>query len=193
MLGRPEQPLGPDSLRRGGEGRFRFYNLPVRIDRLAYVVDWGDFCRETTAFRRIGDTVTLWHRWRDTGLFAVRCRAHNESGDTSLWSVPKFVRVWWIDSAPLAPEQVIGPAVVIRNAESLFGAVTTDPESDRLVYIFDWGEGDTQETWLYASGDTAWLLHSWQDTGTVLIRARARDEHGATGDWSPARPVRVLP
>lgn len=189
----PAVPLGPDSLRLGVEGRFGFFHAPLRVERLAYVVDWDGSGRETTGFLRSGDTAELRHSWPDTGLYDVACRAHNEAGDTSAWSGPKPVRVWDLDSAPVTPGPVIGPDTVARGADSAFGAVTTDPELDLLTYVFDWGGGDLQELGPLASGDTAWLLHSWPDSGRVLVRVKARDEHGLQSAWSPLRPVEVLP
>jgi hypothetical protein len=193
LLETPAKPLGPDSLRLGEAGLFGFRNDGTRIERIAYVVRWGGYGRETTGFVRAGDTAELEHAWADTGLFGVTCRTCNEAGDTSVWSEVKPVRVWWADSAPFAPGPVIGPDTVAAGADSLFGAVTTDPDEDLLTYVFDWGAGDTQEIGWFASGDTARLLHSWQDTGTVMVRVRARDDHGLNSEWSPSRPVRIVP
>ena len=62
--------------------------------------------------------------------------------------------------------------------------ITTDPEADDLYYLIDWGDGSIDE-WIgpYASNELVIAHHSWSEEGTYLIKARAKDVHGAIGNW----------
>ena len=80
-----------------------------------------------------------------------------------------------------------------RSSETLCGAVGTDPEGDRIVYDFDWGDGVQTMTARYASGDTCRQYHTWSDTGSFSVRVRSRDDYGNLSDYSPPRALRVLP
>ena len=62
---------------------------------------------------------------------------------------------------------------------------SVDPQGDNIYYYIDWGDGTAEEyIGPYNSGKSCKVTHSWEDTGTYLIRAKARDENGHESDWS---------
>jgi hypothetical protein len=65
-----------------------------------------------------------------------------------------------------------------------YSAVATDPDGDRILYFFDWGDGETTTTGLLDSGSGATASHAWQAPGSYEVKVQAVDEHGAEGAWS---------
>ena len=84
----PMAPLGPDTLGQRAAGRFAFYSVTERAERVRYIAYWGDNATDSSNFLRAGDTVELNHAWSDTGLFSVLCRAQTEAGRLSDFSPP---------------------------------------------------------------------------------------------------------
>lgn len=60
---------------------------------------------------------------------------------------------------------------------------TSDPDKDKISYLFDWGDGN-QSVWLYKSMGTIKYFHNWTKRGTYEVRVKARDQYGAESDWS---------
>jgi hypothetical protein len=60
---------------------------------------------------------------------------------------------------------------------------TSDPERDKISYIFDWGDG-TQSLWLYKTMGSIKASHNWTERGTYNVRVKARDMYGAESEWS---------
>jgi hypothetical protein len=91
---------------------------------------------------------------------------------------------------PLKPERPNGPTSGNINTEYAYTASTTDPEGDRLYYLFDWGDGSFS-SWVgpYDSGATAEVSHKWEEKGEYQIRVKARDEHGVQSEWSDPLPI----
>ncbi len=186
----PQKPLGPDSLAVGEPGRFRFYSLPAEPERDRYVIDWSRGRVDTTAAFRAGDTLTLERSWPDTGRFGVRCMALRDDGRASDWSEIHPVVVY--NRAPVVIA-LFAPETARAGVPALCGAVAVDPEGDRLVYRFDWGDGSVTVTERYASADTCRQYHTWAEPGSPAVRVLARDDRGNESPWSPARTVTVLP
>jgi hypothetical protein len=65
-----------------------------------------------------------------------------------------------------------------------FTFASTDPDADTVSYQTDWG--DTISSWstFIASGTNYATSHAWPILGSYSVRVRARDEHGAVGEWS---------
>jgi len=59
-----------------------------------------------------------------------------------------------------------------------------DPEGDGIYYYIDWGD-TTNTGWMgpYNSSEEISLSHSWINSGTYIIKAKAKDIFGAEGDW----------
>jgi hypothetical protein len=187
----PCRPLGPDTLAARRIGTFGFYAPADRVERVRYVVDWGDRASDTSPELRSGDTVELAHAWSDTGSYGVRCLALDGESRRSGWSDALTVTVF--NLAPLSPSFLSGPDSLAATEDGEFATATTDPEHDLITYVFDWGDSTTTAAPGYASGDTARMLHAWPDTGRFDVRARARDALGHESGWSPVRTVLILP
>lgn len=184
-------PLGPDTLGQREAGRFAFYSMTERAERVRYIALWGDNATDSSGFLRAGDTVELTHAWSDTGAFSVLCRAQTEAGKLSDFSPAHLVFVR--NYAPLTPAGVLGPDTVRTDSAAELRTVTTDPEADIITYAFAWGDGDTVTAPGYASGDTARMLHAWSSPGEYQVRTIASDAAGHESHWSPPHAVVVIP
>jgi len=87
--------------------------------------------------------------------------------------------------APNKPSRPDGPTSGKINEEQTYTTSSTEPDGDKISYMFDWGD-TTNSGWIgpYSSGQTASASHTWTDQGSYEIRVKAQDEHGAQSDWS---------
>jgi hypothetical protein len=86
---------------------------------------------------------------------------------------------------PAKPEAPSGPANGKVNTVYTYTTSTTDPESDQVYYMFDWGDG-TFSSWVgpLNSGVTASTTKTWTAGGTYAIKVVAKDSHGKLSEWS---------
>jgi hypothetical protein len=63
-------------------------------------------------------------------------------------------------------------------------AKTSDPDRDRISYMWDWGDGN-QSLWDYLrTGFYVTSSYSWAESGTYEVRVKAMDQYGAESEWS---------
>jgi len=95
-------------------------------------------------------------------------------------------------SPPVKPEPPQGPTTGNIKKEYTYTASTTDPNGDKLYYLFDWGDG-TYSSWIgpYKSGETIEASHTWIEKGNYNIRVKAKDEHGVQSEWSSYLSVQM--
>jgi hypothetical protein len=93
--------------------------------------------------------------------------------------------------APARPEKPIGRTRVAAGNSAPYSSVTTDPNLDQVLYLFDWGDGLTDTTALMQPGDTASASHAWASIGEYAVRVRAQDPRGNWSGWSEALSVTV--
>lgn len=88
-------------------------------------------------------------------------------------------------NTPPDPPVITGPEVGSVGDQYTYEISTIDPENDLIYYFVDWDDGSTTD-WLgpYASGETMILDHTWYDTGSYVIKVKAKDEFGLESDWS---------
>jgi hypothetical protein len=86
---------------------------------------------------------------------------------------------------PVTPNAPEGTESGKINTQYTYTASTTDPDGDRLYYLFDWGDGEFS-TWIgpYNSGSTASASYTWTKKGDYQVRVRAKDDHGVQSEWS---------
>ncbi len=68
----------------------------------------------------------------------------------------------------------------------------TDPESDNISYLVDWGDGTTTDwtEWCH-SGDDKILTHSWNGEQIYSVSVKSRDSKGAESNFSEIIQVNV--
>ena len=89
------------------------------------------------------------------------------------------------NNPPLKPNIPIGPTSGKTNQEYEFHATTTDPEGQKIQYLFDWGDGTNSE-WsdLIESEEIFKTTHSWSQKGNYNVCVMAKDENGDLSEWS---------
>jgi hypothetical protein len=91
---------------------------------------------------------------------------------------------------PETPDAPDGPASGSINTEYTYTASTTDPDGDKIYYLFDWGDGEFSG-WLgpYNSGQECTGSYTWTSRGDYQIRVKAKDDHGVQSEWSESIPI----
>ena len=90
---------------------------------------------------------------------------------------------------PIAP---IGPIKGTIWKKCSYQSQTTDPEEDKVEYLFDWGDG-TDSGWLgpYNSGEVCKTSHRWIIKGSYNVKVKARDMKGLESEWSESLTVAI--
>ena len=87
--------------------------------------------------------------------------------------------------APEKPLKPSGETSGKRGEEYTYTSSSTDSESDKIYYMWDWGDGNFSD-WLgpYNSDETVETLHNWTRDGTYAIKVLAKDDQGDESEWS---------
>ena len=95
-------------------------------------------------------------------------------------------------SYPPEPPTIDGPTGGRINKEYEYTAVTTDPEGDQILYMFDWGDG-TQSDWIgpVNSGVPISASHAWSEINNYNVTARSIDVENSMSKWSEPYPIRM--
>ena len=85
-----------------------------------------------------------------------------------------------------------GPTAGRIKKEYEYTAITTDPEGDQILYMFDWGDG-TRSDWIgpVNSGEPFYMSHSWSEIGNYNVTVRAKDIEESRSDWSEPFTVQM--
>jgi hypothetical protein len=86
---------------------------------------------------------------------------------------------------PAKPAAPTGPASGYINSEYTYSSSTTDPDGDKVSYMFDWGDGSFS-SWVgpLNSGETASAKKTYTVEATYQIKVVAKDFHGVLSQWS---------
>ena len=93
---------------------------------------------------------------------------------------------------PAKPQTPDGPNSPRILVEHTYTTTTTDPEGDKIYYMFNWGD-DTTSGWVgpFNSGATASAKKTWNRLGDYQITVIARDEQGQLSEWSDPLQITV--
>ena len=155
---------------------------------IRYGWDWdGDSAIDDwTELYPSGTRINATHIWRHPGTYYVKVRAEDNLSSLSDFSEP--YRVIIVDVAndpPYQPARPSGPSFGRVDVSHSFGTVTTDPNGDRIYYLFDWDDG-SESDWIgpFTSGQPCNVSHAWTSKGTFQVKVKARDEAGYESVWS---------
>ena len=89
------------------------------------------------------------------------------------------------ESNPPVKPTIDGPTSGKPGVEYTFDATASDPDGDKIYYMFDWGDG-SYSNWIgpSISNTTIHATHSWKEKGSYSVRVKVKDEHGVLGPWS---------
>ncbi len=89
------------------------------------------------------------------------------------------------DNTPPSIPSLDGPkrGKALETYEYTFFA--TDADGDDLRYCIDWGDG-SPELWTiaYPSGEIVTMSHCWNETGSYMVKVKARDEGYVESSWT---------
>jgi len=128
------------------------------------------------------------HSWDEGGEYIILLRVTDDDGDMAYDYA--LVEITPEDNnPPNTPDAPTGESNGRFMTDYTYKASTTDPDGDRIMYLFDWGDG-TDSGWLgpFDSGMECSATHSWK-YGSYSIRVQARDTHFAESDWSDPLPI----
>jgi len=91
---------------------------------------------------------------------------------------------------PVKPATPNGSASGKIGTEYTYTTSTTDPDGDKISYLFDWGDG-TFSGWVgpINSGEAASAQKTWDTKGTYQVKVVAKDTHGVFSVWSDPSPI----
>ena len=118
-----------------------------------------------------------------TYYFAAK--AYDADGKESDYSAEISHTVATPNSSPTTPSVPTGPATGYIQTEYNFNSTATDPEDDPLEFQYDWGDS------VISDWGNSTQSHSWSNTGTYCIKARAKDSLGAISGWSTCDSINI--
>ncbi|NPV61381.1 MAG: PKD domain-containing protein [Methanotrichaceae archaeon] len=126
---------------------------------------------------------------RPNGLFRVSMDMNYDCsyrglGDAFYWMALNMEYADVENNPPDTPNMPDGPAEGLANHQISFTTSATDPDGDRIRYVFDWGDGTSSATDYESSGICVSAVHSWCEGDDYEVRVRAEDEDGAQSDQS---------
>ncbi len=96
------------------------------------------------------------------------------------------------NKAPTVPV-ISGPSTGVVGAPVTLMATATDPDDDSVAFQFDWGDTSTLAwTSLVASGETLSAAHTYTDSGSFAVKAKAKDKKGKQSGWSDGSALDLL-
>ena len=95
------------------------------------------------------------------------------------------------NECPDKPSIPSGPTNIEIGGKYYYSSATTDPNNDRVTYVFDWGDGNFSCSDLIESGETAEISHIWEEKGSYNIKVKSLDEWGFESQWSDPLTISV--
>lgn len=185
----PETPLTPNGPTNGYiqvPYSFSTRSTDDNNDDIRYGWDWNndDVVDEWTTYYTSGETIQRNHMWNEPGTYQLKVVAEDEHGDKSDYSLVTLISIS-DNLAPAIPERPVGPENGKAGTSYTYQTQSTDPNSDTIYYLFDWGDGNTSG-WNgpYNSGQTAEMSHIWMQKGDYTLRVKAKDDPNNDGDPS---------
>jgi len=103
---------------------------------------------------------------------------------------PSYPGLKFLSQRPNTPNVPQGSSIGTVNYEYVYSTTTTDPNDDKLFYIFDWGDG-TKSDWIgpIPSGKMVNETHIWEISGNYNVRVKAKDIHDFESEWSESLSI----
>ena len=195
--GQPSAPAGPTSTWTLDSCLFSARATDPDQDSVGIRFDWGDGVVSNWSPSVLsGQTVQMAHTFSLADTFLVRAQAEDKWGSVSRLSDPCTVTVFerHPGTPPTTPDKPTGTRETQPGIVEAFSARTTDPGGNHVRYEFDWGDG-TYSLWsrFVPQGSTYSDTHSFANTGSFGVRARAQNTKGDSSSWSDTLIVSVLP
>jgi hypothetical protein len=183
---KPVKPSGPLNGLKGESYTYSSSTTDPDGNQIYYNFSWGDNTYSGwVGPYDSGQTVNLSHIWNVGGTYEIKVQARDFSGKLSDWSEPLSII---IDNSPEIPI-IKGPIFGKVGISYPYKFIAIDPDGDNICYFIDWGDGSEEITNYSPSGDEEIRNHTWNESGTYTIRAKAVDEYGAESGWGELQVV----
>ena len=88
------------------------------------------------------------------------------------------------NSPPLSPI-IKGSSLGKPGKSYTYTFISTDTDGNQVSYYIDWGDETTSSWSEFQEPGTAFSgNHTWDEEGEFIVKAKAKDIHGAESDWS---------
>jgi outer membrane protein assembly factor BamB len=184
----PAVPFGPESGAPRDSVAFSTVGSDPEGMKVSCRFSWGDGdTSEWSGWFEGGDTVSLRYAWEMAGVYEVRAQSRDPYESVSEWS---DYRLFLVGHPPRTPSVQDWPHTGKVDTVYTVAVVTTDLDYDAVRYVFDWGDGSSDTTPEYQSGQQATGQHVWLQPDSYTLKVRAIDATGLASNWSD--PARVL-
>ncbi|MCX7766780.1 MAG: PKD domain-containing protein, partial [Candidatus Sumerlaeia bacterium] len=128
-------------------------------------------------------TPTLANGLGKRGVYYISVQTIDTDGLLSPWSQEEVFQVW--DNTPPSRPDISGLCAVYTNTYYSFTASSSDAESDRIGYRFNWGDGSPLSDWYWGTDEVTSVTrtHKYTTPGTYTLQVQARDENGSESPW----------
>ena len=189
----PSRPSGPTSGVVGVEYRYTTSSVDPDGDDIRYGwdIDGDNVIDYWTPYHTSGATVEFRITFDTPGTYPLQVKAEDINGARSDFSPTLIVTITSGENHPPdKPDRPSGEMNGRVGKSYTYYSRTTDPDDDKVYYMFDWGDGTTSG-WIgpFTSGSTVSASHVWTTWGTYDVRVKAKDVHGAESSWSDPLPV----
>ena len=118
------------------------------------------------------------------GTFYYRVKGYNSEHEWGDFCTLEDMEVELLINDPPETPTIEGLASGTVGEEYEYTFKTTDPDGNQVYYYIEWGDGDIVE-WdgPHDSGVEVTLSHTWDETGTYVIKAKAKDIWDYESQW----------
>jgi len=161
--------------------------------------DWVNAVGEWSV--NVGDPGPNWANGTYFTAYAIGCCDHDgwsgsKQGIVSGTETNIGTIILTSNDPPETPEIPSGPKHILIGMDGNYTTSSVDPNyKNTIEYRFDWDStGDhnySQFTPSMPSGQNVTLTHHWDEPGSYMVSAIARDNHGSKSAWSQGFEVTV--
>ena len=189
----PTEPSGPTTRNVGQLGNYSTSTTDPDGDTVRYRFDWdAGGAHDYSAWSALvpsGTAVSMSHSWAAAGTYLVEAQANDSTGLTSGWSTGLSVLVSSTgNTPPNTPATPTGPTTLNLGQSGTYSTSSTDSDGDTVACRFDFDANGVHAYTGYSSllpgGTTISMSHTWNVSGTYVVKAQALDSFGYTSNWS---------
>ena len=119
------------------------------------------------------------------GVYYYRVKGYNSEHEWGDFSILENIEVELDYNDPPTAPTINGPDKGIPGVEYCWTLQSVDPDGDDIKFIIEWGDGSSEVTACYPSGQAVEVCHIYSDQGVYTIRVKAVDcLSGLESSWS---------
>ena len=160
------------------------YNEVENLNHAVIIVGWKD----DTSIDKGGYWIckNSWGTdWGYDGFFNIECGSLNIDNTFINWVSYESESYEWLDE-PNPPNEttITGTTNGNISTEYEYTFNSVDPEGRDVMYYISWGDGDSEWTDYFPSGEDAIIKHTWNKQGDYSVVALAMNTDNSISSWS---------